>query len=350
MARTRYSLSLVLVGLLLAPGCDTSLPPIPPGDTEAFSARLNELRRSSAIPGVSAAVAQGAQVVWQEGYGFADVEQAVPVTLQTSFHLASLTKPFASTILMGLVEEGVVGLDDPVSDYGINLQSPGVIRVRHLLTHTSEGEPGARFRYNGDRYALLDQVILHASARRFSALLVEQVIHPLELAQTAPNVQSLADFAVTGYDRDQFIAGMAQGYTSDGGSRQAYPPTFSSAAGLIASAEDVLRYSDALDRNVLVSAATQAQTFTPATSTSGERLPYGLGWFVQDYMGVRIVWHYGLWVGNSSLIVKVPSQGLTFVILANSDMLSRPYALGADADVRRSPYARAFIDAFVALP
>ena len=350
MPRTRYPRSLVLVGLAFAVGCDSGQPVIPFGDTEAFSARLTDLRVSSGIPGMFAAVAEGDQVVWQEGFGFANVEQGVPVTLQTSFHLASLTKPFASTVLMRLVEEGEVGLDDPVSDYGVNLQSPGVVRVRHLLTHTSEGEPGARFRYNGDRFALLDQVIQHASARRFSALLVEQVIHPLELAQTAPNVQSLADFAETGYDRDQFIAGMAQGYTSDGRSRQAYPSTFSSAAGLVASVEDVLRYSDALDRNVLVSAATQAQTFTPATSTSGERLPYGLGWFVQDYQGVRIVWHYGLWVGNSSLIVKVPAQGLTFVLLANSDMLSLPYGLGADADVRRSPYARAFIDAFVALP
>jgi CubicO group peptidase (beta-lactamase class C family) len=337
----------LLLALMLAAGCDAGPSPIAPGDVEAFSARLEELRMSSDIPGVAAAVAQDGQVVWHGEFGLADVESGVPVTPETSFHLASLTKPFASTILMGLVEEGVVGLDDPVSDYGLSIPSPGVITVRHLLTHTSEGEPGSRYRYNGDRFALLDQVILHASGRRFSSLLVERVIHPLNLLDTAPNVQSPTDFEATGYDRAQFIEGMAQGYTSDGNARLAYAPTFSSAAGLIASVEDVIRFSNALDQNELLSAATQAQAYTPATSTSGLRLPYGLGWFVQDYRGVRLVWHYGLWIGCSSLIVKVPSQGLTFVMLANSDMLSRPYSLGSDADVRRSPYARAFVDAFV---
>ncbi len=346
----RWPLRVVPMGLLLFPGCDGGLPPIPAGDIEAFSTRLEDLQVSAGIPGTAAAVAVGDQIVWHRGVGFANVEQSLPVTLQTPFHLASLTKPFAATVLVNLVTDGTVGLDDPVSDYGVTLQSPGIVTVRHLLTHTSEGEPGARYRYNGDRFALLDQVILQASGRRFSDLLVEGVIHPLGLQHTAPNVESLVDFVMTGYDRERFIADMARGYSSDGASPQAYAPTFSSAAGLIASVEDVVRFSYALDRNYLMSPEASAQMFTPATSTSAARLPYGLGWFIQDYRGVRLVWHYGLWIGCSSLIVKVPSQGLTFVMLANSDMLSRPYPLGSDADVRRSPYARAFIDAFVEAP
>ncbi|HEX6367581.1 MAG TPA: serine hydrolase domain-containing protein [Longimicrobium sp.] len=322
------------------------MPTLAEGDTAAFAARLDRLRRDAGIPGLVAVVARGDQIVWQEGFGYADEARQRPVTAQTSFHLASLTKPFTSIVLMRLVEEGRVSLEDPVSMYGIAVNSPGVVRVKHLLTHTSEGEPGSHYRYNGDRYALLDQVIVKGAGHTVAELIVKQIIHPLGLAQTAPNPQSGPDFELTGYDRAHFMAGMAQGFSSDGRSREAYPASFSGAAGLVSSAADMVRFSNALDTPALVSGATLEKIFTPATSDSGKRLPYGLGWFVQQYGETRILWHYGFWTANSSLIIKVPDQGLTFVLLANTDMLSRPYNLGADEDVRRSPYARAFLEVF----
>jgi len=95
-----------------------------------------------------------------------------------------------------------------------------------------------------------------------------------------------------------------------------------------------------------VSAETQARAFTPAVSTRGETLPYGIGWFVQDINGVRLQWHYGYWIGNSSLIIRVPDRKLAFVLLANSDGLSRNTSLGT-GDLLSSPAARAFLDAFV---
>jgi hypothetical protein len=58
------------------------------------------------------------------------------------------------------------------------------------------------------------------------------------------------------------------------------------------------------------------------------------------------VWHYGLWTAISSLIIKVPSRNLTFVVLANTDELSSPYPLGA-GKLDASPWARAFLDSFV---
>ena len=58
------------------------------------------------------------------------------------------------------------------------------------------------------------------------------------------------------------------------------------------------------------------------------------------------MWHYGLWTAISSLIIKVPSRGLTFVVLANTDALSSPYPLAAGR-LDSSPWARAFLDAFV---
>src|SRR5205085_11734098 len=132
-----------------------------------------------------------------------------------------------------------------------------------LLTHTSEGEPGSHFAYNGDRYALLDAVIRGASGgSTFAELLEARIIAPLGFRQTAPNPGDPVSFAVTGLDRTGFLANLARGYAPDGKQEIGYPATFSVAAGLVASALDVARYSMAIDRNQFLSPASQAIAFT----------------------------------------------------------------------------------------
>jgi hypothetical protein len=72
-----------------------------------------------------------------------------------------------------------------------------------------------------------------------------------------------------------------------------------------------------------------------------------LGWFVQTYNNERLVWHFGLARdAYSSLILKVPSKDLTFIVLANSDGLSAPYSL-ENGDVTKSLFAQVFLKLFV---
>jgi CubicO group peptidase (beta-lactamase class C family) len=120
----------------------------------------------------------------------------------TVFHLASLTKPVAATVILQLVEEGRVSLDDPVSKYGIAL--PGTVLVRHLMSHTSEGVPGTRYAYNGDRFSLLDSVISHGAGKSFAAAVQERIIAPLGLKHFAPTPQSAA-FVASGLDRTAYL-------------------------------------------------------------------------------------------------------------------------------------------------
>jgi CubicO group peptidase (beta-lactamase class C family) len=257
---------------------------------QGFEARLDTLRVEHAIPDMSAAIVEDAQVVWTRGLGFADIAAGKPVTESTCFHLASLTKPFASVIIMQLVEGGLLDLDDPVSDYGIDLSSQGVILVRHLLTHTSEGVPGA--------------VEAHRS-------------EPLRPGQFRP---------------DGSESGRAIG--------------FSSAAGLISSARDMATFASAIDQGMFLEPATWQAVFTPAVSNGGSVLPYGLGWFIQQRQGVELQWHYGHWYATSTLIVRAPAVRRTFIVMANTDMMSRPYDLGA-GDVWRSLSARLFLESYV---
>ena len=314
-----------------------------------FEARLDRLRAQLAIPGMSAIVMLRDSVIWEGSLGRADIGTQRRVTPETRFHLASLTKTFASTILLQLVEAGKVTLDDPVSDYGITLPSPGVIRVRHLLSHTSEGVPGEQYRYNGSRFALLDQVIQRASGEPFARMVMARIITPLGLRHTAPNPLAPSAFAASGQDPATFIAGMATGYGVDRQNRPvpvAYPASFSSSAGMVSTARDVARYSTALDAGQFLSAATRTLAYTPARGAGNRVLPYGLGWFISTVRGHTLIWHYGYWTGNSSLIIKEPSRGLTFVVLTNSDQLSARFRLGSGV-LMSSTVAQAFVDTFV---
>ena len=317
-----------------------------------FETQLDGLRAGLSIPGMAAIVMAHDTVVWEGSLGVADIASHKPVTPATQFHLASLTKTFASTIVLQLVDQGLVHLDDPISDYGLTLPSQGIIRVRHLLSHTSEGVPGAEFHYNGDRFALLDQVIQRAAGESFATRVMGRIVAPLALDHTAPNPLDATAFAASGRNAATYIAGMATGYGIDSFTRPvrvAYPASFSSAAGLVSTARDVARYSTALDAGQFLSAATRTLAYTPYAGAGGRTLPYGLGWFISTVSGHVLVWHYGYWTGNSSLIIKEPARGLTFVALTNSDQLSAQFNLGA-GDLLSSTVAQAFVNAFVTGP
>jgi CubicO group peptidase (beta-lactamase class C family) len=346
---------LAVVGLQFAcSGCasdptgPTSVQVVPMQGLTGFEAQLDSIRVALQIPGMAAAIVKDDEIVWSMGFGYADAEEGRPARPTTPIHLASLTKPFAAAIVMQLVEEGAVDLDDPVSDYGVSLEADGVIRVRHLLTHTSEGVPGSQYPYSGDWFGRLDLVIQSAAGRSFGEMLVDRILLPLQLRHTAPNPKH-ADFNLTGLDRDEFVAQMAAGYdlTDSGLVPLEHPSYFGAAAGLVASAEDMARFSIAIDQGRFLEPETWDSVFTPAVSNDGETLPYGFGWFIHYHEGVKLEWHYGFWTSNSSLIVRAPERGMTFVVLANTNVLSRPYGLGVDSDVMRSDLARLFVESFV---
>ena len=448
---------------------------------------LESLRQELKIPAYSAAIVKDQKVIWAKGFGYADVENKIPATEHTPYHLASLTKTFASTILMQLVQEGKIKLDDPVSRYGINLESEGVIRVRHLLSHTSEGNPGEQYRYNGNRFAELDKVVQVATGKSFGELLIANILDPLGMNETAPNVPRIVGTKspngasaaaeaevkaavmdiITGFNsgnvdqierrlapqhnrfqgdggfltsfidtaelRSAFQAGfkvrfeinnletavygdgavatffmsgtvtppngtprregpwrssyvwhkqdgtwklfhshqsamnrgiitekhqqrfdtivktLAQPYALDREfktTKISYPQGFSTSAGLMSTVLDMAKYDIAIDQNKFLTKETQQLAFTPATSTKGEALPYGLVWFTTNYKGTKMIWHYGYWTGNSSFIIKVPERNITFIIMANSDNLSRPTDLGS-GDALSSAVSMAFLKTFI---
>jgi len=90
------------------------------------------------------------------------------------------------------------------------------------------------------------------------------------------------------------------------------------------------KYDIAIDQHAFIKKETQEQAWTPFVSNSGKRLPYGLGWFVMDHHGTRLIWHTGDWgSGFSAYLFKVPEKNLSLIMLANSEALvEHQYAIG----------------------
>jgi CubicO group peptidase (beta-lactamase class C family) len=309
-----------------------------------FESVLERIRTDLKIPGFSAAITKNRKIVWAKGFGYSNKERGINATPETVYHLASVTKPFAAVIIMQILEENKLTLEIPISDYGINLESQGIILVKHLLSHTSEGVPGSYYNYNGGRYAYLDAVISCASGKTFCELLNEKIILPLNLNLTTPNPLSPNNCL----QNTSILDKLAQGYTPNGQDPMPLPTLFVSAAGLISNVIDVSKFSIALDDDVLLTAASKELMFTPFISNSGSELPHGLGVFVDNNEGVKIIWHYGYWDSYSALIMKIPERELSFVILANTNRLSSASNnIGRDEDVNHSVAAQEFLNAFV---
>ena len=306
---------------------------------QSFENKVASLREKYHIPGLSVGVMHGKTLVWKKGFGYADIENKIAPDENTVYQVASVTKTFGSIILMQQVEAGKAGLDDPISKYGINLGarwgSDPRIKIKHLLTHTAMGnvwnayKPGYAFRYNGGWYNQLDAAISKASGSSFGQLVMDTIIKPLGLKRTAPSTDDSLDFALSGFDRDTYLSWTAKPYDWNKKKKQLTPVTykygFGPAAGLMSTVADLAVYSAALDEKRFLRPETWEQVWTPFVTGRGKKIQYGLGWFVTRYKGLKMIWHTGWWMGYSALFLKVPEKDITFIILANSQDLSRPF-------------------------
>jgi len=358
--RSRF-VSLLNIGLvmMLLSGC--AAPVVSPvenvGDASSwdrFEAELESVRQLMKIPGLSAAVVMDQKLVWAKGFGYADLENRIEVTPDTPFPLASVTKTVAAVLIMQLVQEGAISLDDPISKYGIELESDGTILVRHLLMHASTGVPGTIYAYDGDRYAYLSQVAERATGKTFGELVQERILDPLGMTNTWMEYPQCAiELGKTPYPVDFNFNNVktAKPYQLDN-SFEIIPGInknrgFSAAAGLISTVEDLAKFDVALDQNVLLDQGTKENMLAPAISIYPDRpdLAHGLGWFSQDFMGVRLNSHAGCDPPTiSANIIKAPEQNLTFIILANTDQLNVPWPHG---DISYHTMALAFYETFV---
>ena len=340
---------LLLTGFGVKSGCAqvTTTPPPPAARYEEAiregRAAIREMMQKDSVPGVGVAVIADGETVWAEGFGFADLEQGVPVTRDTKFGIGSITKALTMALYGRLVEEGVVDFDAPVESYLAEFPHKNMkvsvrliaghlsglddsVNTAHGLTSTYYGttaqalqlftneplkyRPLERHFYTTGPYTFIAGVVERATRQDFTSLMSRYVTGPLGLKNTLPN------------NRKAIIPHRTAFYVSEGGQAVNAPyadPSFKLAgAGYLSTAEDVARFGAAFLKPGFLKESTIDELFRPLRTSAGEDTGFALGWRVgKDSRDRRIVHQPGGGPGISCWLTLFPEEKLVVAILSN---------------------------------
>jgi CubicO group peptidase (beta-lactamase class C family) len=319
-----------------------------------FERYLEPLRVQAGIPGMSAAIVQDGQIVWEAGFGLADVESNTRARPDTPYNVADLTETFTTLMLAQCAERGLVQADDPIRKWVPQAADPPAT-LRQLLSHTS----GATkvFRHDPTRFVLLTHVVESCAGISYKQALAQSILDRTAMTDASPGREFTPvvpdgndpPFEAISFDKYAgVLRRLATPYKFDKQRgrtiRSELPaPSIDAATGLIASVRDLAKYDGALD--IIVRPDTLAETWTNVV-VNGTAQPTTMGWFGQTYEGQRLIWQFGILPdAYSSLILKIPARRLTLILLANSDGLTAPFPL-QDGDVTASLFARTFLRLF----
>lgn len=325
---------LLLLSALLLIACN-SKPETPQQDhLEVFTKELKELKTFFSVPGLSAIVSKNNEIIYENYFGYADIAHQVKVDSLTAFPIASITKLYSATLLMKLAENNTLSLDTPVKTVLTNVQLSDSIQVKHLLSHTSQGNIGKEFFYSS-RFSLLTPIIEKVTGSSFNNQMESNIFEPLHLEHTF----LLKDSSQIAHRNVK----IAMPYVLDEGIQNGFIDYgYSTSAGIVSTARNLIQFSDALDNNTLIDQNSKENMYQGVDS----ELPYAYGLFNQTVEGHDVLWVYGQYDCYSSLLLKVPSKNLSLVLLANNNLMSDPARL-IMGDITSSLFAMSFLKNYV---
>jgi CubicO group peptidase (beta-lactamase class C family) len=314
-----------------------------------------------AAPGAAVAVATRAGVVWEEGFGLADLERGIPVRAASRFGVGSISKAFTLAAALTLVDDGRFDLDRPLERYLPDFPHAGTgITARRIAVHQSGlsdafaeahyystahfpdldsayrwirsefliTPPGARTAYATGLFTILGRALEVAEGRPYGELMARRVFDRAGMVDTRPNDPRVPDTArVTFY------------LSTDGGGFAPAPgvdPSFKlPGAGFVATAGDVARFGAALLGDRLLSARSRREMFTPVPLGDGTPTVFALGLQALTEAGHRVLLQPGGGPGITGWLAVYPDDGLVVALLSN--------VTGAGLDDARRAVAAAFL-------
>jgi len=343
-ARTAVVLGAIVVGLpVFSPMWRAN--EAPATSAEATVPRLErnipELMKKDGVPGLAIAVIRAGKTAWLHGFGMKEVRTGQPVTGETVFEAASLSKPVFTYAVLKLVEQGKLRLDVPLTTY---LPKPFVsgderlakITARIVLSHRTgfpnwpadDGSvsiyftPGERFSYSGEGYIYLQRVVEKITGKPLNEYMTEAVFTPLRMTSSSY------------VWRPDFDALTATGYDSDGKPTELWKPTEALAASsLNTTAKDYALFVEAILNGKGLKPATLREMKTPEIALDPEcricikhepkrlskSLFWGLGWGIERKDGTDALWHWGDNGSFKSFVMADPKTKSGVVMFANSE-------------------------------
>lgn len=333
-----------MMALLAGRGANTnaSAPPV-----ERMVDGLFKMMVKSNAAGVSVLVARDGKILFENGYGLADMSNGVPVTTQTKFRIGSITKQFTAAAILKLQEQGKLSVTDHLSKYIPDWPRGDEVTLHHLLTHTSgihsytdkpdflrwvtnsvktlelinsfkndpyDFDPGKKWKYDNSGYFLLGYIVEKVSGQSYPDFLRENFFIPLGMTNTGVHRADLKlDHEALGYmyENGRFSPALNWDMSWAGG-----------AGALYSTVDDLCRWNEALFGGKVLSAASLKAAFTPVRTEENKdekgESGYGYGWGVSRFRGSDEISHGGGLNGFSTYLMRLPQQHFTAVVLANA--------------------------------
>ncbi|HLA11740.1 MAG TPA: serine hydrolase domain-containing protein [Pyrinomonadaceae bacterium] len=295
------------------------------------------------IPGLAIAVSVDNKIVWSEGFGFADLENRIPVTTKTRFRIGSISKLLTAAAAAKLHEQGALDLDAPIQKYLPSYpQKEFSITSRHLLGHLAGirhyrrndyvnqrrfesvsdslapfkddpllHRPESRYAYSSYGFVLLSAVLESASGENFSDLLQKMVFTQLGMndTQVDDNRNIIAN-------RSAFYSKNSEGQINN----EIYMDTSDriAAGGFLSTAEDLARFGAACLSDQFLRPDTRAVVFTSQKTTDGKPTGVGLGWRIATDSEKRTIYHHGGdSIGGRAFSMVYPQSRVVIAVASN---------------------------------
>jgi CubicO group peptidase (beta-lactamase class C family) len=317
--------------------------------------RVFDAYRGTDSPGCALGVSRNGRVVYERGYGMANLETGTPITPASIFHVASVSKQFTAMSIMLLAKDGKLSIDDDIRKYLPEIPSYGTtITIRHLLTHTSglrdqweliglargrfeedritEADvmdivprqtalnftPGAEYLYSNTGFTLLGVIVKRVSGKSLRDFADERIFKPLGMSNT-----HFHD------DYTMLVPGRTSAYAMRGGMWHVSIPNYDTygATSLFTTVGDLLKWEANFDNPIVGDRALISQMETRTPLTTGDTSNYGFGLVVDRYRGARAISHSGADAGYRTSVERFPELGLATVVLCNF-AAANPTALG----------------------
>ncbi|MHC5062968.1 MAG: serine hydrolase domain-containing protein [Planctomycetota bacterium] len=347
----------LLVGLLL-------LSPLPAQELSQEErrgvAKIAERWDKDDAPGISVAIARGGEIVYEEGFGLAQMEYVIPIDPETIFHVASVSKQFTAFALVLCEQEGLLDLDDDVRKYVPWLHDFGkTITIRHLLNHTSgirdqwellamsgyrlddvltqehilsllrnqrelNFEPGSEYMYSNMGFSLAAEVVTAVSGETLDEFCQERIFIPLGMERSHFH-----------QDHRHIVPERAYSYAADNGNWKKGSLSYANvgATSLFTTAPDLCRWLMNLGTGDVGGEEGIAALTTKGVFNDGKENNYALGIMVGDYKSERTWRHSGGDAGFRSEALYFPDAELAIAVLANGSITSPQRIANSLADV-----------------
>ena len=328
---------------------------------DEVDALFSEIYSSNNEPGAAVLVMKGDSVIFEKCYGLADMQTKTPITPETNFCIASVSKQFSAVAILQLVEQGLVSLDDNLKKFFPEFKADffNCITLHHILSHTSgipdarprtdknfmlystdvasceylinldklNFEPGTGYEYMNPTFQLVYQIIPRVTGIDFDTYMKQNIFVPAGMDNSVY------------FEAEREIPNMAHGYTFSKTKNDYVECDYGEAnffatkadGGLYTSIRDFAKLEKVLRENKIVGEGLKNLAYSPQISVNADAeygynldTGYGYGWFVQQRQNQpKCVYHLGDNGGFTIYAGKIPEKNIILLFFSNRDDIDR---------------------------